>query len=173
MQVIQDQRHRRVLGRQRRREPQHEPMAGVRPRAAGSAAGAATPDRRSAATTYVQKTLGRLSNSSTVTQAACPGPAAAHNASAIVLPAPAGPVTTVSGHHRLPWAISSVIRGRGTAQSGTPGAVIFDARTGTPPETAGRSAEAAGTALRNVVHDHRRPCGQLRGLVRDRRGDIG
>ena len=52
------------------------------------------------------------------------GSAAAHHASAIVLPAPAGAVRTVSGHHRLPWAISWVIRGRGTAQSGAPGAVI-------------------------------------------------
>ena len=86
---------------------------------------------------------GRLSNSSRQTQATFPGPAAAHNARAIVLPAPAGAVTTVSRHHRLPSAISVVIRGRGSAQPGTPGAVIFDARTGMPAETADRRARPA------------------------------
>ena len=40
-------------------------------------------------------------------------------------------MTTVSGHDRAPLAISLVIRGRCTAQSGTHGAVIFDARIGT------------------------------------------
>src|ERR1035441_4322163 len=57
--------------------------------------------------------------------------------------APGGPMTTVSGHHRLPSAISLVIRGRGTAQPGTPGAVILDASTGTPAETPGHLAGAA------------------------------
>ena len=31
----------------------------------------------------------------------------------------------VSEHHGVPWAINLVIRGRASAQSGTPGAVIF------------------------------------------------
>ena len=52
-------------------------------------------------------------------------------------------MTTVSGHHRVPWAISLVIRGRGTAQSGTPGAVILAARIGTLAETADRLAGGA------------------------------
>jgi hypothetical protein len=30
-----------------------------------------------------------------------------------------------------------------------------------------------GHRVMKVVHDHRRPCRQLRGIVRDRRGDIG
>src|SRR4029077_11978135 len=72
----------------------------------------------------------RLSKSSRPTQATGPVCAAAHNATAIVLPAPGGPVTTVSGHHRVPSATSFVIRGRCTAQSGTFGAVILDARMG-------------------------------------------
>src|SRR5262249_36046872 len=56
----------------------------------------------------------------------------------MVLPAPTGPVTTVNGHHRVPWAITSVIRGRCTTHSGTSGAVILDVRTGSPPEAACR-----------------------------------
>src|SRR5215469_2686746 len=81
---------------------------------------------------------GRLSYSSRPTQAIRPGSAAAHNATAIVLPAPGGPVTTVSGHHRTPPAISLAIRGRCTTQSGTPGAVIFEARIGSPAGAAVR-----------------------------------
>src|SRR6516165_10246355 len=99
----------------------------------------ATPDRRSAAMTYDQNTPGRLSYSSTFTQATAPGSAAAHKASAIVLPAPGGPVTTVSGHHRVPRAISSVIRGRRTAHGGRLGIVTLDARIGSPAD-AGRPA---------------------------------
>src|SRR6266496_4451869 len=64
-----------------------------------------------------------------VTQADAPGCASAHRARAIVLPAPGGPVMTVSGV-RAPCAMSLLIRGRWTAQPGTPGAVIFEARTG-------------------------------------------
>src|SRR4029077_6545718 len=59
-------------------------------------------------------------------------------ARAIVLPAPGGPVTIVSGHHRVPSAISLVIRARGTAQCGTSGGVIFDVRIGSPEETVAR-----------------------------------
>ena len=44
----------------------------------------------------------------------------------------------VSGHRGAPSAISWLIRGRGTAQSGTPGAVILAARTGMPAGTAAR-----------------------------------
>ena len=51
MQVIQHQRHRQVLGRQRRRQPQQEHVAGASAPLAGNADGTATPDRRSAATT--------------------------------------------------------------------------------------------------------------------------
>ncbi len=101
------------------------------------------PDRRNAAATWAQKISGRLSYSSTVTQATVAGSTAAHSARAVVLPAPAGPVTTVSGPRRLPWAISLVIRGRGTAQSGTPGAVILVARIGTSAQTVGLLAWAA------------------------------
>src|SRR6516225_3194764 len=116
----------------------------------------ATPDRRSAAMTYDQNTPGRLSYSSTFTQATAPGSAAAHKASAIVLPAPGGPVTTVSGHHRVPRAISSVIRGRCTVQAGTSGAVIFESRIGSPtgPADGPLSAAAAG-----------RPATRSRGLA--------
>ena len=38
-------------------------------------------------------------------------------------------------------------RGRGTVQSGTPGAVTFDVRIGTAAETAGRLARPAGACL--------------------------
>jgi hypothetical protein len=64
---------------------------------------------------------------------------------------------TVSGHHRLPWAISSVIRGRGTAQPGTPGAVIFAARIGASAETAGLLARAACLATWVVIGTSRLP----------------
>ena len=59
------------------------------------------------------------------TQAPGPDSAAAHNARAIVLPAPTGPVATVSGHRCVPWAIISVIRGLCSAQPGTAGAVTW------------------------------------------------
>src|SRR5260370_29617955 len=84
-----------------------------------------------------------MAKSSRQIQATGPGSTAAHNARAIVLPAPAGPVTTVSGDHRVPSAISWVTRGRCTAQSGTFGTVILDARIGVSAETAGRLARAA------------------------------
>src|SRR5271170_4372787 len=61
----------------------------------------------------------------------------------MVLPEPAGAVTKVSGHHRLPSAISLVIRGRLSAQSGTPGAVILAATIGMPPDTARLPARVA------------------------------
>src|SRR5215468_12176436 len=96
----------------------------------------AMPDRRSASATEDQNALGWLSYSSRLTQAASPGSDAAHDAKAIVLPAPTGPVRTVNGHHRVPWVISWVIRGLRTAQSGTFGAVIFEARTGSLADTA-------------------------------------
>src|SRR5438477_4273588 len=110
----------------------------------------ATPDRRSASVAYDQNTPGRSSYSSTFTQATGPGSAAAHSASAIVLPAPGGPVITVSGHHRVPRAISSVILRRGTVQAGTSGAVIFDARIGSPagPADGPVSAAVSGSTAR-------------------------
>src|SRR5689334_3581319 len=80
----------------------------------------------------------RLSNSSSPTQATGPGSAVAYRARAIVLPAPGGPVTIVSGHHRVPSAISLVIRARGTAQCGTSGGVIFEVRIGSPEGTVAR-----------------------------------
>ena len=83
-----------------------------------------------------------MSYSSSDTQATGPGSAAAHNARAIVLPAPGGPVTTVSGHHRVPRAMSWAIRGRASAQSGTAGAVILATKIGSLPETAARLARA-------------------------------
>ena len=47
-------------------------------------------------------------------------------------------MTTVSGHHRVPSAISPVIRGRRTAHSGTSGTVILDVRIGSPAGPADR-----------------------------------
>src|SRR5215472_16985021 len=58
-------------------------------------------------------------------------PSAAHRARAIVLPAPGGPVSAVTGP-RAPWAMSAWIRGRGISHSGTPGTVTLDARSGSP-----------------------------------------
>ena len=143
MQVIQDQCHRRVLGRQRRREPQQEDVAGVRSPRGGQRWWQGHTGPSQCRDDIGPEDPGRLSNSSRPTQATVPGSAAAHSARAVVLPAPAGPVTTVSGHHRAPCAISLVIRGRGTTQPGTPGAVIFVATIGTPAETAGRRAQVA------------------------------
>src|SRR6201996_8295286 len=102
-----------------------------------------TPDRCNAATTYDQKTAGRSSWLSSETQATIRDSAAAHNARAIVLPAPRGPVTTVSGNHRVAWVISWPTRGRGTAQSGVPGALILEGGIGMAAETAGRRARVA------------------------------
>ena len=107
------------------------------------------PDRRSAATTYAQKAEGLLSYSSRESQATALGRAAAHNVTAIVLPAPGGPVTTVSGHHRAPRVISLVIRGRWIAQPGTSGTVTLDSRIGSP--TAAANGPGRATA-RLVVH---------------------
>src|ERR1700759_4776258 len=103
----------------------------------------ATPDRCKAATTYDQKAAGRLSWLSRETQATGRDSVAAHNARAIVLPAPRGPVTTGSGHHRVAWVISWPIRGRGTAQAGVPGAVILEGGIGTAADTGGRRARVA------------------------------
>jgi hypothetical protein len=50
-------------------------------------------------------------------------------------------VTSVAGNLRLGWAISVVIRARGTAQ---PGAVILDATIGTPTDTVGLLPRVAG-----------------------------
>jgi len=49
-------------------------------------------------------------------------------------------MTTVSWHHRTSSAMSLVMRGRCTAHSGKPGAVIFTAGTGSPTDTADRLA---------------------------------
>jgi hypothetical protein len=143
MHVVQDQRHRRVLGRQRRREPQQEDVAGApAPRRGQRCRQVRTgpaqcrddigPEDPRPVAGLIQADPGTV-----------PGWAAAHSARAVVLPAPAGPLTTVSGHHRVPCAISLVIRGRDTAQHGTPGAVILAATIGTPAETAGRRARVA------------------------------
>jgi hypothetical protein len=73
----------------------------------------------------------------------------------------AGAVITVSGHHRLRWSISLVIRGSGTTQSGTPGTVIFAARIGTPAATAGSLARAATRPATSVaIGTTRLPPGQ-------------
>src|SRR5580693_597477 len=103
---------------------------GCRAAVAGSSAGKATPARRRASMTWDQKTSGRLSNRSTVTHATGPDrdPSAAQEASAIVLPAPGGPVTTVRGP-RDPLAISAVIRSRETFHLGSAGTVILETRT--------------------------------------------
>lgn len=144
MQVIQDRRHRRVLGRQRRRKLQQEHMIArpaphscrQRPRQDNAGLAQRRHDARPEAP-------GRLSNSSRPTQATTPGSATAHNARAVVLPAPAGPLTTVSWHHRTPSAMSLVTRGHRTARSGTPGAVIFAAGTGSSADTADRLVRGA------------------------------
>src|SRR5450755_3129498 len=52
--------------------------------------------------------------------------AAAHDAIAIVLPAPGGPLTSVSGPC-APALIRSSIRGRETRQGGKPGTAILEA----------------------------------------------
>src|SRR6516164_11261114 len=103
---------------------------GCREAAAGRSAGRATPARRSASMTWHQKTSGRLSKRSTVTHARGPDrdPAAAQEASAIVLPEPGGPVTTVRGP-RDPLAISAWTRSRETFHLGRAGTVILDVRT--------------------------------------------
>jgi hypothetical protein len=65
-----------------------------------------------------------------VSQATVPAEAlAAHSAMAIVLPAPGGPVTVVSGP-RTPSVIRLSTRGRGTTQPGRVGTVILDVRIG-------------------------------------------
>ena len=84
-----------------------------------------------------------MSYSSRESQATAPGRAAAHNVAAIVLPAPGGPVTTVSGHHRVPRVISLVIRGRWIAQFGIPGTVTLDSRMGSSAGTANGSVRAS------------------------------
>src|SRR5215472_17652250 len=82
-----------------------------------------------------------------VTQARGPpgGVAAAQSASAIVLPAPGGPVTVVM-EPRAPRAMSWSSLGRGTSQCGTPGTVILDARSGSPVPVACRAEPPAGAA---------------------------
>src|SRR5260370_30554644 len=73
-----------------------------------------------------------------VTQATGPSPeVAAQEATAIVLPAPGGPVTTVSGP-RAPSAIRRSIRLRGTTQPGTLGGASLDVKTGSSARAACR-----------------------------------
>jgi hypothetical protein len=69
--------------------------------------------------------------------------------SAIVLPAPGAPVITVSGF-RAPAAMSLLIRGRCTVQPGTPGAVIFDVRTGSSAAARGQ-LECSGRRAAGLV----------------------
>src|SRR5579863_6137249 len=87
-----------------------------------------------------------------VTQAVAPAeelPPAAHRARAIVLPAPGGPVTVVTGP-RAPWAMRAWMRGRGMSHSGTPGTVTLDARSGSPGP-AGCRAGPAVTGMATLV----------------------
>src|SRR5271166_2162362 len=84
-----------------------------------------------------QKTFGLLSYWSSVTHATGPGLAAAHDATAIVLPAPGGPVITVRGP-AVPSSMRLSRRGRGTIQLGTLGAVIFACKTRSAPPGLGR-----------------------------------
>jgi hypothetical protein len=44
----------------------------------------------------------------------------------------------VCGHHRVPWAISLMIRGRSMAHADSVGAVILEARVGTAAGTGNR-----------------------------------
>ena len=80
----------------------------------------------------------------------------------------AGPVTTLSGRHRAPSAISLITRGRATAQPGPPGPVIFDAVIGiltprAPPRVtgmagAGRYRDSRRTVIRPAVGDDVQTC---------------
>src|SRR5580700_7604781 len=89
-----------------------------------------------------------------VTQAVAPAQLApaAHRARAIVLPAPGGPVTVVTGP-RAPWAMSASMRGRGMSHSGTPGTVTLDARSGSPGPAAGRPEPAVAVRATLVIID--------------------
>lgn len=66
----------------------------------------------------------------------------AHAATATVLPAPGGPITTVNAP-RAPFAMRSISRGRGIIQSGGAGIVTFDAG-GNAPIAVGAVEGAAG-----------------------------
>ncbi len=127
------------------------------------------PDRRSAATTYNQKSAGRLSYSSRESQATAPGRAAAHKVTAIVLPAPGRPVTTVSGHRRVPRVISVVIRGRWIAQPGTSGTVTLDSRIGLSAGTDPGSGRAIARLAVDIATGTSPPPGRQPGppAVRD------
>src|ERR1700722_5247026 len=72
---------------------------------------------------------------------------------AIVLPAPGGPVTMVSGA-RVLSAMMAESRRRGTAQSGRPGTVILDMRTGSPCPAGGpsRRVTVRGRELASIAH---------------------
>src|SRR5438067_13556334 len=83
-----------------------------------------------------------------VTHAALPP--AAHRARAIVLPAPGGPVSAVTGPP-APWAMSAWIRGRGISHSGTTGTVTLDARSGSPAPAACRPESAVSGVVTLVT----------------------
>src|SRR5215467_14275911 len=86
----------------------------------------------------------------------------AHMARAIVLPAPGGPVTVVM-EPRAPAPMSRSIRGRSISQSGMPGTVTLDVRSGSPTPAVCRPEPtvAAMAALVAIAYhlSHRRARG--------------
>jgi hypothetical protein len=96
-----------------------------------------TPDRRSAACTWAQKRAGWLSAGSSDSQATRPGarPAELQEASSVVLPAPAGPDTTVSSSC-APASSSLNSRGRDTRRGGGRGWVSLVTISGVGPSPA-------------------------------------
>ena len=110
--------------------------------------GISTPARRRASTMYDQNARGRLSYSSRLTQAigSCPAWAVAHEAMAMVLPAPGGPLTRVSGPC-LPASIRLTIRGRETSHGGRVGVVILEARMVSPARGARFRVRLVATSL--------------------------
>src|SRR6516225_3430843 len=90
-----------------------------------------------------------------VTQATGPSPEdVAQEATAMVLPAPGGPVTTVSGP-RAPSAIRRSIRLRGTTHPGTRGGASLDIRTGSSARAACRRAGARACMSELIPSDLR------------------
>src|SRR5215813_8304195 len=101
-----------------------------------------------------------------VTQATGPSPqVAAHEATAIVLPAPGGPVITVSGP-RAPSAIRRSIRLRGTTQPGTLGGASLDVSNGSSARGACRRLGARACSSELIPSDLRTREEVCRGILR-------
>src|SRR5262249_62348790 len=101
-----------------------------------------------------------------VTQAAGPSPqVAAQEATAIVLPAPGGPVITVSGP-RAPSAIRRSIRLRGTTQPGTLGGASLGVINGSSARGACRRLSAPPPISELIPSDLPTRGEACRGLLR-------